>query len=1197
VDGIVVINGEGQIENVNHALTELFGYTAQELLGRNVAMLMPEPHRHQHDDYLRQFNATGKAKVIGIGREVEGRRKDGSLFPVDLSVSELMLAGKRYFVGVIHDITMHKAMESALAEERNFNRLTLDSLLAGIVVLDEKSYILSVNEAWRRLAEEQVATGDLVGCNYLAVCDAATGTSPEQTQAVAEGLRDILSGTQQTFSLEYPCHGPSGQRWFLMRASHFLEAGRPRVVVSHQDITARVVAEESLKRANAQLKMLAMVAQRTSNSVIVTDREGRIVWVNEGFTTSSEYTLQEVMGRRPPEILVGPDSDREVVARLDAAARQGQKIEAEILNYSKSGRRYWVQVEITPILDENGEVEEFIALERDITEQRRLLADLKIAKEGAEHIALDLAKNERLLMLTLSGAGAGFWYFEFATGIMRWDKPSRQIFAVGEEDLSGRYEDWATNMHPEDFPMAQGAFIDALADETVSDFTIDHRVIWPSGEIRYIHVAATIDRDNAREPCSVSGLYFDDTERKRNEAALQQAKDEAEAANRAKSAFLAAMSHEIRTPMNGVVGMIDVLAQTSLTADQQDSLRTIKDSAFSLLAIIDDILDFSKIEAGRLTLERVPVAIEDLVEGVGDTLLPMALKKNIELLVSCDPNIPVAVSTDPVRLRQVLLNLGGNAIKFTGNDSDRKGRVVIRANLEAVRNNRVRLLLRVEDNGIGMSEEVQARLFRPFGQGESSTTRRFGGTGLGLTICRRLVEMMDGRLEMESREGEGSVFSVRLEFAEVPTETEQAADDLTGIGVLLVTSERTVYSICESYLSQMGVPVVGMESAGEMAAALRALSESHDQVVVILDCPGVPRSLQQKQNQERNRALRQRLRQVCTECKPRFLQLERGRRRYPRQNEEDTLSFDLDAMHRETFLHALALVVGRSSAQTANAATPKEEIVVRTPLGLAEAEARGQLILVAEDNETNQKVLLHQLSMLGYTAEIAGNGREALEKWRQVPYGLILTDYHMPEMDGYELAQAIREEEGDKRRYTPIMAITADAFKDTQRRCMACGMDDYIAKPVQLRPLQEKLRWWLPDAAAEVAGSVSDGQEEADAEARDTTQVVDPNALKEVLGVDDPEMLADFYNDFLVTAQQTLDAIADACNTRDAAAAGALGHRLKSSARTVGANTLADCCFELEQAGKAADWVAIDAQVAELPPLLQAVQAWIQRRQ
>ncbi|OYY61484.1 MAG: hypothetical protein B7Y50_04055, partial [Hydrogenophilales bacterium 28-61-11] len=555
----------------------------------------------------------------------------------------------------------------------------------------------------------------------------------------------------------------------------------------------------------------------------------------------------------------------------------------------------------------------------------------------------------------------------------------------------------------------------------------------------------------------------------------------------------------------------------------------------------------------------------------------------------CDPALP-GVYGDPVRLRQILFNLGGNAAKFTGNDAAVTGRVEMR--IEAGPSpvpGRIRVEMQVADNGIGISPEGQTKLFRPFSQAESSTTRRYGGTGLGLTICRRLADMMGGQIEFQSTEGKGSIFSVFLELETVPREQEQPRYDLTGLSVPLLCPDQAVAGFLARYLTHAGAAVWPVPDSEALSLRVQELAASHAVQVIVIDTMGDER-------------IRQLMRKCVVEDLPgipvRFVFMERGQRRYPRPNGADDLAIDLDVLHRGNFLLAVAAASGRIPLEAEHPAQAAE--TRRTPMTVDEAEAHGQLILIAEDNETNQKVLLHQLGVLGYAAEIAGNGRIALEKWRGGRYGLLLTDCHMPEMDGYELSRAIRIAEGDGQ-HLPIVAVTADALKGTDKQCLEAGMDDYLSKPIQLELLREKILKWMPVATTAGAGElaepagVSRPEPSVETDSDDDTAVVDVQSLIEVLGMDDPAMLADFYRDFLRTGEPTVAEMQQAYQDGNSEDIGRLAHRLKSSARTVGAHALADCCLALEQAGKMADMSDIDTQMHAFPALFSEVRSWITR--
>jgi PAS domain S-box-containing protein len=675
-----------------------------------------------------------------------------------------------------------------------------------------------------------------------------------------------------------------------------------------------------------------------------------------------------------------------------------------------------------------------------------------------------------------------------------------------------------------------------------------------------------------------SGLQFaavirDISERKKAEENILKAQQEAIAANRTKSTFLATMSHEIRTPLNGVVSTIDMLTHTNLLPPQRDLVATAQDSTNLLQRIIDDILDFSKIEAGRLELEMVPTDLEPLVEKLSTNLQHIATPHGVELLIYIDPTLP-QIKCDPVRLRQILYNLAGNAVKFSSNLPDRSGQVMISVSLQRRLAGKADISFQVSDNGIGMSSEVQKRLFRPFVQGEGETTRRFGGTGLGLVITQRLVEIMDGSIELESTEGKGSKFTVYISLEETSELPHIETSNLQGIKVVLLTCGETT-NILTSYLHHAGAEVV-VKKPGTVIAMLNKQSADTERQVVVIDT---------RCDKESSIALRNTLCNQNDDIDRHFLLLERGRRKYARPHEDGGMTLDLNVMRRHTLLNAVAALVGRES--------PEQPVMIPQnagpdiPHGIEEAKNQGCLILLADDNQTNRKVISQQLSMLGYPVQTAENGIKALEMWRNGDYALLLVDCHMPDMDGYQLAETIRGEELEGSRI-PIIAITADALKGTDQKCFASGMDAYLTKPLQLQQLWETLKKWTPRFCAA----------EIDLTKPQTTpkDSIDRYALGNLLGTQNPAILNDYYSDFLITNTPTVRQIETAFQNNDLSGVKSLAHKLKSSALTVGANDLADCCLALETGSKEDNTDIVNMQIKLLPRLFTSVKEWIEYR-
>ena len=649
-------------------------------------------------------------------------------------------------------------------------------------------------------------------------------------------------------------------------------------------------------------------------------------------------------------------------------------------------------------------------------------------------------------------------------------------------------------------------------------------------------------------------------------ADLEQARCVADAASQAKSAFLATMSHEIRTPMNGVIGMVDVLTQSSLTAHQADLVNTIRDSANALLGIIDDILDFSKIEAGRLELESEPVCVVDLLEGLCNSLVPIASRKGVELTLFVAPEIPERVLSDDVRLRQVLYNLLGNAIKFSGGQPGKRGRVLVR--LEVVQTTPLRLALRIADNGIGMTPATLGQLFTPFTQAEVSTTRRYGGTGLGLTICKRLVELMQGEIGVESTPGAGSAFTVILPFEVAAEQPVRSQPDLSGLTCIVLESPDLHAGDLRSYLAHAGADVY---LASDTAAVLRLAEPLAEPVVLVLaaDMAMAPVDL-------------------AAEPKLRQLLITRGVRRRARVEPSSVVTLDGNALRRLALLRAVAVAAGRASPEVFHEKTENFMLGVVEPPTIAEARSQGRLILVVEDDEINQKVILRQLALLGYAAEIAGNGVEALRLWRDGRYALVLTDLHMPEMDGYTLADTIRSEEAGRSR-VPILALTANALRGEASRARAAGLDEYMTKPVQLVALRVMLGKWMPQGS----GSATPTAFAKKKHVQDKS-IMDIAVLEALVG-DDPAIVNEFLTDYLASSRDIMEEMRAVLAAGDPRQVGSLAHRLKSSSRAVGALVLGDLCAELENLGKTEDMAAIVKTMVQFDASLTKVEAAISR--
>ena len=947
-------------------------------------------------------------------------------------------------------------------------------------------------------------------------------------------------------------------------------------------------AEEVLLRAGA---LQAAIFNSANFSSIATDAKGVIQIFNVGAERMLGYAADEVVNKIIPAGLSDP---QELIDRAAVLSRKfGVSIESgfealvfkasrgiediyELTYIRKDGSRFPAVVSVTALRDEQDAIIGYLLIGTDNTVRKQA--------EEAQTVLDQRLRDQQFYTRSLIESNIDAMITTDPVGIISDINKQMEVLTgcTRDELIGAPFKHFFT-----DPDLADAAIRLALSAKRTNDFELTVHAI--DGKETPVYLNATTFYDRDRKLQGVFASARDMTERKRLDQVLENAKLAAEKANLAKSEFLATMSHEIRTPMNGVIGMIELLQQSSLNGPQVEMANVIRDSAFALLAVINDILDFSKIEAGKLQTESIPMSVVSIIEAVAKNMDRMALKNSVEFTLFTDPTIPEELIGDPGRLRQILINLTNNAIKFSSGQQ-RMGRVSVRAILAESNKERVILEFHIADNGIGMSNETQARLFSPFTQADSSSTRNFGGTGLGLIISRQLTSIMRGEITLQSELDKGTTLKVRIPFkrSSVTHEVNEEPSLVAGLNCLVVDLSGSLGADLATYLAYDKAIV---DRAADIATALHWIASHPDGLcIIIIDTADTHPPLDELRAAGR----------AHPELETRFVVIGRGLRRGPRLEGVDTVLVDGNALTRRTLLSAVTIAAGRTKISAPEDLSADIKVM---PKALSSEEARqmGRMILVAEDNEINQKVIRQQLLLLGYTTDIASNGREALALWQNGNYSILITDLHMPEMDGYELTTTIRAAETGKV-HIPIIAFTANVMKGEADHCLEIGMDDYLGKPVQLASLKAVLKKWLPTVIsgaipAETTSSETTSSETTSTETISTegasrvspiaatSAAIDVNVLKALIG-DGEAMLREFLHDFGISTAKIAVELRTACAAGQAAAAGAVAHKLKSSARSVGAMELGDLCAEMEKTGKAGD---VEALAVILPKFEQAL--------
>ncbi len=1009
----------------------------EELLGHTISEVLPSPVAQEIEDAIGLALANGNITKVQYKLQlpIGERLFEARISPLEDRSAVLFLA---------RDFTEQQELEEALRQsrmqaetERNLLRTIIDNLPEKVYVKDANAAFLAAN----RQAQQLVGAsneGELIGKTDFDLFPPEFADEYfADDQAVMRTSQPILGRVERTINANGEISWTHTSKIPLIDTDGQVFG----MVGLGRDITQLKEAQDKLAETERIYRQAIAAAGGVPYQVDFAT--GRYTFMGDGIEELTGYTKEEMSHALWLKIgeeytLSGP------LSGLSMADARDLVLTGEVASWTsdvhirtKSGERRWISDVSVELRNESGLSSGSIGFLTDITERKRIEMALQASEtlfrtlfeESPDGIFLldpNLSEGENIIVDCNRAACE-------MNGYSR-DELIGQDIAMLNVDQHGRSE-----------------YLQTLRSSGSIHKDVLHKR--KDGMIFPIAISSSLAQVNGRE--LILGFDRDITDRKAMEAELRRAKESAEAANQAKSAFLANMSHEIRTPMNAVVGMTSLLLDTPLSAEQLDYVNTIRSSGDHLLSVINDILDFSKVESGKLELEAVPFNLRECIETSVDIFTNEAAHKGLELVVVFAPDVPARVIGDPTRLRQILTNLLGNAIKFT-----HKGEVVVRTAKEELQEDLVRLCFTVQDTGIGISPEGQERLFKSFSQVDASTTRRFGGSGLGLAISRHLCEAMGGSISVESKAGRGSTFHFHIpvlvdrETAAIPSpEAEKLAEKLAGKRLLVVDDNRTAREWAIAVAQQKGLMAEGVSGG---AAALQMLANGAHFDMALIDA---------KLKDMSGLVLIEKLSQGMGEkLIPLVLHSAPGTIAAGLSQRPEAMQGFLPKPLKESEMENL--LVGIFSPRAEEAQSVRQPVESPVLLG----DRFPLRILLAEDNRVNQKVAQRMLGKLGYRVDIAANGVEVLEAMRQQRYDLVLMDIQMPEMDGLEATYAIKAEwkEADRPR---IVAMTAHAHDEARKLCEEAGMDDYVTKPVRVEALIQILN------RAEAAFATSDAAE------------------------------------------------------------------------------------------------------------------------
>jgi PAS domain S-box-containing protein len=900
-----------------------------------------------------------------------------------------------------------KTAETALQEAEEKYRSIFENATKGIYQTTPAGEILAINSAAARILGF-VSTDpavDRTGYGYV---------DPTRRN---EFLR-LIEETDTLDAFESEVYRKDGSKVWVTENVRTVRAVSGEVAYFEgtlEDITDRKAAKKALQQAEEKYRS---IFEHSIDGIFQNTPDGHYLSVNPA--------LARMLGFASPEELI---HDRDNIARqsyVDPAMRERFKqaleengsvtgFEYEVCR--KDGSKIWVSENARVVRDGEGRALYYEGSVQDTTERRR-------AEAALTRTQLRLAEAQQI-------AQVGSWEWDLITNECVWSDEEFRLFGFAPGACAVTYALYMSWIHPDFREMTAEWVATVIADKKSSRF--DNRIVRPNGEERILRHWANVALDATGAVVRLLGMSQDITEQRQIETELLQAKEAAESTSRAKSEFLANMSHEIRTPMNGIIGMTDLTLETNLNRVQREYLGMVKSSAHSLLALINDILDFSKIEAGHLRLESIDFSLRDCVGQTLETLGIRSNAKGLELAVRIDPQICDTLVGDAARLRQVITNLVDNAIKFTA-----RGEIVVEINFESSEAEEVCLHFSIRDTGTGIPKEKQQLIFEAFVQADGSTTRHYGGTGLGLGICTKIVEQMRGKIWVESSHGEGSTFhfTARFLLSKTPASSMEALETVRGLRVLVVDDNATNRRIFHEMLSNWQMIPLLTTSARDAMTEVERVADADCSFDLVLVDAVMPET--------DGFALATQLRQAPRTAGAPIIMLSSNLR--PGDEARGQIAGIATLLTKPVQQSVLLAAIQNAIAQRpeTSAKIPARIEVLPDP----KPATRALRILIAEDNPVNQAVAMGMLKKQGHALTLTANGREAVRAWQRERPDLILMDVQMPELDGMGATREIRAAEAGSGRHTPIIAMTAYAMSGDSERCLLAGMDAYLSKPL-----------------------------------------------------------------------------------------------------------------------------------------------------